>query len=284
MMSMLGNIGVIFARKWIAGTRAEDAINAAIRINALGEKAILNYLGENFSSVDDVNRSVATYAELIKDIRRNRIDAQLSVKPTQLGLVISRAEFYKNYIKVVDLAASNKIFVWLDAEEAKYADDTIGAYLKALGRRNNIGICVQANLKRSYDDLKRIVARGGVVRLVKGAYTESSNVAFSGRAQKDANYVKLMQYLFTHASSFMIATHDEKMIKLAIDENQRRRRRVMFGMLKGIRPKLALSIANRGYSMYIYVPFGKEWLAYSLRRLREAGHANLILRSIFQGG
>ncbi len=283
MMSFISNLGLPLAKKWIAGTSVHDALLAAAEINKNGEKAIINYLGENYESKDQVVRVMTVYEDVMSKVQQQGVDADISAKPSQLGLRISNRLFLKNYMQLAELAKRKNLFLWLDMEESGYVEHTIRAYLKARRRFDNVGICIQANLKRSYKDVARIVGGGGIIRLVKGAYKESDRVAFNKAEERNRNYVRLMEYLFDHSPKFMIATHDEKMIDKAIELNRARRRRLMFGMLRGIRPKLALKLAEKGYAVYIYVPFGREWVAYSIRRLREAGHAKLVFRSLLQG-
>ncbi|MGC9156694.1 MAG: proline dehydrogenase family protein [Candidatus Micrarchaeia archaeon] len=268
----------LIAGKWIAGPDVEDAIERSMALNKLGIRTIINYLGEEFKSEDKVEDAMATYAKLIKEIKRRRVEGDISVKITQLGLRIGKAYATKNYLRLASLA--KPIFLWLDMESSDTVDATIGAYEKAL-HLGNVGICLQAYLKRSYGDMKRLVKKGGVIRLVKGAYKERPEIAFQNKQAVNANFEFLMNYLFKHASKFTLATHDKNMIEKALLLNRSYQRQVTYAFLNGIRGSYARMLAERGERVAVYVPFGKLWADYAIRRMREQGHAMLVLRSLF---
>ena len=267
----------LIAGKWIAGPEIEDSIERSVALNKLGIRTIINYLGEDFKSKDMVEDAMATYAKLIKEIKRRGIESDISVKITQLGLRISKAYATKNYLKLARLA--KPLFLWLDMESSDTVDATIGAYEKAL-HQGNVGICLQAYLKRSYEDMRRLVKKGGIIRLVKGAYKERPGVAFQNKQAVNANFEFLMKYLFKHARKFTIATHDKNMVEKALLLNRSYQRQVTYAFLNGIRGSYARMLAERGEHVAVYVPFGKLWVDYAIRRMREQGHAMLILRSL----
>ena len=271
----------LVAGRWIAGTRADDALKDAKAFNGRGIKAILNNLGEAYRSKAKIDSTVSNYMYLINSISGMRLSASLSVKPSQLGLLVSEKELERNYLKITRAAKKNGIFVWLDMEEHDTVDSTIELYRRSI-KYGNTGICIQSYLRRSMDDEKRIVGDGGIIRLVKGAYTEPRDIAFQSRAEVTKHYSSMMDYLFGHASAFMIATHDMNMISKAMRLEKRSKKRAMLGMLKGIMNREAVRLAGSGEDMNIYVPFGPDWIAYSYRRLTEAGHTSLILRSLMK--
>lgn len=279
-MSLAGRIGIIFARKWIGGTTVSDALGAAAKLNAVGEKVIINYLGEELTDKAKVSKTVRTYIEIIRRMKSESINGCIAVKPTQLGLNISYSEFESNYEKIVEYAERMGIFVWMDMEDYITIDRSIKAYLHVLKKRRNAGICIQSKLLRSYQDIRRISKHRGIIRLVKGAYASHYGITYMKKTGVDNNYLKCMNYLFKSGSKFMVATHDDKMIGQARRLEARAHRRTMFGMLKGIRPSLARALIAEHEDVYIYVPFGEEWLEYSLRRLKELEHSMLILRSL----
>ncbi len=281
-MGVAGRIGLAVAKKWIAGVNIDDAISEARRLNLSNENVIINYLGEDISEKSKVTKTVRTYSRLIKLMKSGKISGSIAVKPTQIGLSISFGIFLQNYVSIVKLARHAGIFVWLDMEDYPYVDDTIKAYLLTLKRNKNTGICIQSKLRRSMHDIRSIAKKGGTIRLVKGAYADHGQKTYNSKDDVDRNYLECMRLLFLHARSFMIATHDDKMLGVASSYLKRSNKKVMFGMLKGIRPSLALKMAKDGKSLYIYLPFGENWLEYSVRRLKEKRNASLILRSVFQ--
>jgi len=272
----------IIAGKWIAGPKVEDAIARAAKLNELGEGAIVNYLGEEFTDTQQVADALSHYKDLVARIKSKRVHADISLKITQLGLRISYATALKNYHTIAGAARRAGIFVWLDMESSDTLEATIRAYSSEL-RLGGVGICLQAYLKRTESDMKKLVKKGAVIRLVKGAYKEPVSRAFQTRQEVSENYERLMRYLFKNAEQFTIATHDDKLVEEARALNRSYQRRVTFAFLNGIRSKYAKAIADSGEQVSIYVPFGSKWIAYAYRRMREQGHASLILRSLLGG-
>lgn len=281
-MGFLGQIGVVFAKQWIAGTSEQDAIRAGEKINSKGKKVILNYLGENFTESAKVKESVRIYFDLLSMMKSKKVQGSISIKPSQLGLLISRELFHQNYLKIVAHAKMLGYMVWVDAEEYDNIERTHQVVLEVLKKYKNTGVGIQTRLKRSKADAKRIADAGGLVRLVKGAYAEPQKEAYTSREDIRENYLRIMVMLFRQRARFMVATHDDYLVYKALSLQRKYNRKVMFGMLKGIRGRLADKLAKDGQDLHIYVPFGEEWFGYSLRRLQEEGHATLLLRSIFQ--
>lgn len=282
-MGISGSIGLVFAKKWIGGTNIEDAIGEARKLNALGESVILNHLDEDLTEKPKIRQNVAIYIKLLEEMRAKKIKGSIAMKFTQLGLKVDYQLFLANYEKIIRKAQKLDIFVWADMEDYQYVDNTIRSYLQMHKKYKNIGICLQSKLRRTMNDMKKVIQNGGTIRLVKGAYRNHEGITYNTKPEINRNYEKCMHYLFKHSKSFMIATHDDKMIDKAIVYQRKYRRNVMFGMLKGIRPNLCLSLAKAGNDIYVYVPFGEDWVAYSIRRLKEEEHSMLVLRSIFQG-
>lgn len=282
-MGILGSIGLVFAKKWIGGTTIEEAIKESKKLNELGENVILNHLDEDLSEKPKIRENVDIYLKLLEEMKGKKIKGSIAVKFTQLGLKIDYQLFLANYERIIKKAHKLGIFVWADMEDYQYVDNTIRSYLQMHKKYNNIGICIQSKLRRSLGDIKKIVKDGGIIRLVKGAYKNHDGITYNSKPEIDRNYEKCMYYLFNHSKRFMIATHDDNLIDKAIKYERKYRRNIMFGMLKGIRPNLCLSLSRAGQNMNVYVPFGEDWVAYSIRRLKEKEHSMLVLRSIFQG-
>ncbi|MCL4383198.1 MAG: proline dehydrogenase family protein [Candidatus Marsarchaeota archaeon] len=279
-MDLNAKIEKLLAGRWIAGAYIEDAIHETKKFNNLKVTAILNYLGEDFKDIENVKKSTNIYLKLIDDIKKYKLKAQISLKPTQLGLLINQKVLIQNYLKIVSNASKANIFVWLDMENSQYVDDTIKLYYKGM-KYKNVGICIQSYLKRSFNDIKHIVSKQGIIRLVKGAYTEPENIAYKTRDEVTKNYVKLMKYLFINSDKFLIASHDLNMINYAESLQKKYKRDISYAMLKGIRNKYLIKLAKNNKTR-VYIPFGTTWIAYSFRRLKEAGHLKLILRSLFE--
>lgn len=271
-----GSLEHIFAGRWIAGPDIEDALREAKRLNKLGVGAIVNYLGEDYHRKEVVEDAVQTYLTLIKEIRKRKLKADISTKITELGDLISKQYLLENYSKIVDSAAKNKVFVWLDMEEHSRVDDTIKLYRSKM-MKGNTGICIQSYLRRSMKDIKSLPPIA-TIRLVKGAYSESEKIAFRTRKETTENYVKLMGYLFKHEKRFTIGTHDTEIITEARHLNRIYKRDVTYAMLKGVRNRYLIGLAKKE-KVAIYVPFGKEWVRYSYRRLRESSNLKLIIVS-----
>ena len=282
-MKLLDRVGMLVARRWLSGITIADALEDSRAINSLSEKVMINYLGEGLAKRADVSKNVMTYVSLLRKMKSDKIKGCISVKPTQLGLCIGYSFFLENYGKVISVAAKAGVFVWTDMEEPVYINSTIKAYLSMLKKHNNVGICMQARVKRTYDDIKHIVSEGGRIRLVKGAYKPIGGINYMTRNQTNGNYVRCMHYLFSHSKSFMIATHDYAIIGKALRLRKRYKGKIMFAMLKGIRPSLAVKLSGMGQDIYIYLPFGEEWLSYSMRRLKEVSNIILVVRSLLVG-
>ena len=257
----------------------EDSLRVAQKLSARGISSIINYLGEDLTDPKDVEETLLQYERLIGKANR-AAKIQISVKPSQLGLMIAPNILRKNYGTLLKLARRKGIFVWLDMEEKEHVQDTIELYLPMV-KESNAGICIQAYLKRSHGDVVSLVRKGARIRLVKGAYTKDADYS---REKTTENYEQIMDYLFSHSKlQFMIATHDAKLIEKAIELEKRYKKRAWFAMLNGIRPNYAAKLASGGEEMYVYVPYGRRWFQFAYRRLTEAGHIWIIIRSLFGG-
>lgn len=280
-MSFISKLGIIFAKKWIGGVTISDAISESKRLNSHGEKVIINFLGEDIKDKKIVSASAATYLNILKKMSKSGVAGSIAVKPTQLGLSINYATFLSNYKNIVKHADKLGIFVWMDMEDYQTVDSSIKAYISVIKANKNAGICIQSKLKRSLSDIKNIRRHSGIVRLVKGAYPLRKGITYMHKPEIDRNFLVCMDYLFNSPGKFMIATHDYSIILRALSMERKLGKKAMFGMLKGIRPSLANKLASEKEDINIYVPFGEEWLNYSLRRLKELEHSMLIIRSIF---
>lgn len=271
-----------FARQWIAGEKLDDAISRSIKANSNGLGAIINFLGEHVRDKEEAETNTNENFKIIQAIKDNKINSSLSIKLTQLGLGVDKDFCLSNVEVIVDHAASDSIFVWVDMESSTYTQDAIDIYLTVFKKYKNVGIAIQSNLIRSESDIHRIASSGGIIRLVKGAYNEKSDVAYSNRYDVTVNFSKIMGFLLYKSSFFAIATHDERLVYEAIEANKTHKKKIEFQMLLGVREELKNELVKTGFIVVDYIPYGKKWLPYSLRRIRERKrNILLILRSIF---
>lgn len=271
-----------FARQWIAGETLEDAVSRTKKSNNEGIGAIINFLGEHVREEAEANKNIKENLRILGAIQESKLNASLSIKLTQLGLEIEKNLCLSNVEKTVSSAASKNIFVWIDMESSPYTEDTIDIYLGIFKKYTNAGIAIQSNLIRSENDVKRIAASGGIIRLVKGAYKEKSDIAYTSRKDVTINFSRLMGYLFYKSPFFAIATHDEMLINEALEANKAHKKMLEFQMLMGVREKLKHELVKKGLAVVDYIPYGKHWFPYSVRRIRERKrNILLIFRSIF---
>ena len=262
-----------FARRFIAGERVEDAIAAARTLDTRKLLHTLDLLGESVTSLNGADAATHDYLSVIDAVVRAGVERNLSLKLTQLGLDVDTAMAVDNLRKILERAEPEGFFVRVDMENSPYIDETLEIF-ETLWRHGarQIGLVLQSALRRSEDDLQRINALGARIRLVKGAYKEPKAVAYQHKADVDAAYVRMMKTLLTSGHYPAIATHDPVMIDLAkrhAREHGIGPDRFEFQMLYGIRRDLQTQLVNEGYRVRIYVPFGREWFPYFMRRLGE---------------
>lgn len=271
-----------FARQWIAGVTLDEAVERVKKENNSGLGAVINFLGEHVRDKVEARRNLEENLKILQEIESKKIRAALSIKLTQLGLLIDKNLCSSFVEKIVSSAASNNIFVWIDMENSPYTEDTIDIYLDIVKKFRNTGIAIQANLRRSESDVKRIAVAGGIIRLVKGAYAENRELAYQERSEVTINFSKLMGYLFYKSPFLALATHDELLINEAIEVNKAHQRRIEFQMLMGVRDELKNRLVKQGFAVADYIPYGKTWFPYTTRRLKERKrNILLIFRSIF---
>jgi proline dehydrogenase len=275
------------ARRFVAGQTLDEAIAAASVSNDAHMLATLDYLGENVPTVADAQRARDSYIEIFDRIARERIDANVSCKLTQLGLELS-AQFCEGLVlSIVERAANYGNFLRVDMEGSLYTQRTIDLVKRVRARSAAVGAVIQAYLYRSEGDVKDLLAYGCRIRLCKGAYKESSEVAFARKKDVDANFVRLMQLLLPSGIYHGIATHDPHMIAETIRFAAAKRipkNQFEFQMLYGIRTDLQRMLIRDGYRVRVYIPYGKDWFPYFMRRLAERP-ANVLffLRQFLRG-
>ena len=262
-----------FARRFIAGETVEEAMPAARELATRGLLLTLDQLGESVTSAADAETATRSYLAVIETVEAAGVERNLSLKLTQLGLDIDRATCVDNLRRILERARRGDFFVRIDMENSPYTEVTLDIFetVWRLGY-TNVGVVLQSALHRAEEDLARVNALGARVRLVKGAYKEPRAVAHQSKADVDAAFVRMMRALLADGTYPAIATHDEAIIqqtKRFAGERGIGKDRFEFQMLYGIRRDLQTSLLAEGHRVRVYVPFGREWFPYFMRRLGE---------------
>lgn len=274
-----------FAKRYIAGEERKDAIRVVRHLNSQGILATIDNLGEHVKEPSHAEDAVREYLGLLDDIRDGGVNSSVSLKLTHFGLDISDEIAEGNLRVIIKKASELNNFVTFDMEGSRYSQRTIDTFLRLHEKYTNIGIAIQSYLYRSQMDVRLLIEKGASVRLVKGAYKEPAQIAFPKKRDVDKNFEELMKSLLLKGNYPAIATHDERLINEAIrfaDENGIPKERFEFQMLLGIKRKLQKRLADSGYKVRVYIPYGADWLPYTLRRLRERKE-NLffVIKNIF---
>ena len=261
------------SERYIAGPELKDARATVRRVNAAGKLATIDVLGEEITNEDEAAAIARAYEDVLADIEQCGLDANVSVKPTALGLNLGYDVCRANLEAVVADAASRGNFVRIDMEDSSTTDATLRMYrqLRAAGH-DNVGIVLQATLHRTNDDARALADLRPSVRLCKGIYVEPPEVAYRGFGAVRANYVQVLETLLDLGCYVGIATHDEWLVEQAlriVGERGLEPHEYEFQMLLGVRADLGDRLVRAGHRLRIYVPFGRHWYAYSLRRLQE---------------
>ncbi len=274
-----------FAKRYIAGTERNDAIEAARRLGSIGILATIDHLGENVKNPSEAQAVADEYLSLLDEIKTSNVDSTVSLKLTHLGLDISNELAEKNAGKIIEEALLHDNFVRFDMEGSAYTQRTIDIFLKLREKHPNVGIAIQSCLYRSGADMELLIKKGASVRLIKGAYKEPPDIAFKDKKDVDKSFEVLMKELLLKGNRPAIATHDLRLINEAIKfvrENNIPKDCFEFQMLLGIKRTLQKKLANEGYRMRVYVPYGKDWLPYTMRRLMERKeNVFFVVRNIF---
>ena len=275
-----------FAMHYIAGEELNDAISRVTRLNSLGMMGTLDVLGENTRTEEDALLAAKACEQVLHAIDENHLDANLSVKLTQLGLQIDQELCHFHVKNILEIAERHKNFVRIDMEDSPTTSATLRLYerLRSEGFKNT-GVVIQANLRRSELDVKRLIEMKANVRLCKGAYVEPKTLAFQNREEIRLNYLKLLRSLLDGKCYVGIATHDDFLVRGAyhyIQDTKLQKSDYEFQMLLGVKVPLRKSIVADGHRLRVYVPFGEHWYAYSLRRFQEnPRRARYVFRALF---
>jgi proline dehydrogenase len=258
--------------RFVAGEGLEDALRVGQRINSEGITLTLDHLGESVTSLAEASQARDVYLRALEEIHSSGVKGNVSLKLTQFGLDLSPDACRANVARLVERAAALGTFVRIDMESSEYTDRTLDLVEELHAQFPCVGTVIQSYLYRSQKDIKRLCSRRIRVRLCKGAYLEAAGVAFPSKADVDRNYIELMKLLLDEGEYPAIATHDERMItatKAYAAQAGIARDRFEFQMLYGIRRDLQRRLVAEGYRLRLYVPFGKAWYPYLMRRLAE---------------
>ena len=274
-----------FARRFIAGETVEAAVDAARQIQANGLGVTLDYLGERVASIAEADAATRAYIGILGQIAAAGVERNISLKLTQLGLTIDRATCVDNLRRILDAAAARECFVRVDMESSPFTAVTLDVFetMWQQGYRN-AGVVLQSYLPRSEADAARMNALGARVRLVKGAYNEPRDAAYQSKADVDAAFVRIMKTLLAEGTYPAIATHDPAMLDATCafaTDREIDPATYEFQMLYGIRRDLQSSLKRDGFRIRVYVPFGREWFPYFMRRLGERpANIGFVIRGV----
>jgi proline dehydrogenase len=285
------SIGQKISSRFVAGTQVEDVLRATRTINESGLSVSVDNLGENVTNADEARASAQLYHQLLDDIAEQKLNANISLKLTHMGLDVDEKLARDLVIGLVaKTAAMNpRNFVRVDMEGSPYTQrtlDFVHELHRAPGNQGCVGAVIQSYMRRSESDVEKLLAESIRIRLCKGAYKEPPEIAFQQRSEVDANYVKLMKILMKSKVYHGLATHDENIINQAkafATKERISRDAFEFQMLHGIRRDLQQSLGRDGWRMRVYIPFGTEWYPYLMRRLAERpANVFFIAKNLFR--
>jgi proline dehydrogenase len=286
------------AARFMPGEKADDALTAAQSLAASGIRALLTQLGENIAERVEAEAVTAHYLNLLGRIREADLPAEVSVKLTQLGLDLDREFCFANLVKLIERSAATSSAnspaapktLWIDMEQSAYVEATLDLYARARKEHENVGVCVQAYLHRTEQDLEALISMGASVRLVKGAYSEPAEIAFANKHDVDENYFRLAQRVLGGDARragvrAVMATHDRALIARLTDWAAAQslvRNELEFAMLFGIQRAEQLRLAREGYRSGVLISYGSFWFPWFMRRLAERpANVWFLMRNLF---
>jgi len=275
-----------FASRYIAGEQIADAVRVVRQLNNEGLLTTLDVLGEDVHSREEALSARDSIIEVMNSISREHLRSNVSIKLSQLGLKLDKNLCLENVRKIVVTARDLDNFIRIDMEDSTCTDDTIWVYRELRKELSNVGIALQAYLKRTLSDAENLIDRGyGNFRFCKGIYVEPEQIAFKHRDEINQHYIRTLRTMLERKAYVGIATHDDSLVRAAynvIDELKLQKQEYEFQMLLGVRPDLRGKIVRDGHRTRVYVPFGKHWYKYSIRRFKENPQiAGYVFRSLF---
>ncbi|MDP2600186.1 MAG: proline dehydrogenase family protein [Deltaproteobacteria bacterium] len=276
-----------FAKRFIGGETLEEALQTLHQLHHRGFLTTLDFLGESNQNRAEAEKAAEEYIANLKTLKKEGLDRNISIKLTQIGLEMDENFAKENFTKIAAAAKATNGFVRVDMEGSPYTEQTLKLTAEVHKNYPHVGVVLQSMLRRTPEDALCMLKEGIRVRLVKGAYKEPPSIAYPDKKETDRQYVMVMKRLLISGIYHAIATHDEKIIKEAIEFVKKEgiaKDSFEFQMLLGIRNKFAKKLLQEGYRLRIYVPYGKSWLPYMTRRLRERKeNIWFVIKNIFRG-
>jgi proline dehydrogenase len=274
-----------FSKRYIAGSTIEDAIDKIKEFNTMGMMATVDILGEEIRKKENALEVVDQYKDVLQAIETYNLDSNISIKPTHLGLKIDKEFCFQNIKSIVEEAQKFNNFIRIDMEDYTCTSDTIEMYLRLKEDYNNVGVVIQSYLRRTIDDVNELITHQANLRLCKGIYDEPRQVAYKNRTIINENFKYALEKLLEAGCYVGIATHDEELVWHAlaqIDRFNLKKEEYEFQMLLGVTEGLRDILVSAGHRLRVYVPYGKHWYAYSMRRLKENPNiARSIIKNFF---
>lgn len=274
--------------RFVAGQALDQALDALAVLRAAGLRTTVDVLGESVTSTEAAAAAADRYLRTLDALAEHGLDRNVSLKLSQMGLEIDRTSCRDNVARILRRAEELDAFVRIDMEDHAKVDATLDLWRELRPLHQATGVVIQAALRRSAADVERLIAERAPIRLCKGAYREPASVAFTDKADVDRNYGALMAELLRHGAHTALATHDERLIRRAIEIVEGEgidRQTFEFQMLYGVRRDLQERLVAAGYGVRVYVPYGSEWYPYFMRRLAERpANVTFLLRSLFREG
>jgi len=279
----------LFSKRYVAGKSISDALEKTKELNSIGCVATIDVLGEDITTMEEATLSREESIHVLEAIYTNNLDGSLSVKLTSLGLRIDKEQCYRNVREIIQKAKEMGNFVRIDMEDATCTDDTLEIYKRLRKEFNNVGTVIQAYLKRSREDVQSLIEEGITnLRICKGIYDESKEIAFKDKEEIRDSYIDLIQMMLESNSFVGIATHDKMLVDKSlkmIQSFQVPKTKYEFQMLLGVTENLRHELVSQGHRLRVYVPYGEQWYGYSLRRLKENPRlAGYIIKNLFIKG
>lgn len=275
----------VFANKYIAGDSIEDAVKTVQFLNSKNIMATIDVLGESIKDRDEARKSKDESLEVLDTIVKHKLDGNLSVKLTMIALAMDYDLCKNLFTEILDSAKSKNIFVRIDMEDSSVTDITIKMYKEMRAKYDNVGLVLQAYMRRTEKDVLDLTQEKSNFRLCKGIYIEPEAIAFKGKQEIRDNFLKVLRIMLERNAYVGIATHDDFLTKGAEDivrEMKLEKDKFEFQVLLGVRERLRDELVAKGYRMRSYVPFGKRWYQYSIRRFQENPNvAGQVLKALF---
>ena len=276
----------LFSKSYVAGYNSNEVLSIVEELNGQGFSATIDILGEHVKDLDISKNITQQYCELFENINSKSIDSNISVKPTHIGLDISKNVVLENFNKIIEVAKEKSNFLRIDMESSNNTDDTFEIYNSLKNKYPGVGVVLQAYLKRSIDDIENLADLKFNARICKGIYKEDSEIAYKERDMINNNFLEMAKLMLQKNSYACFATHDQQLIDSLVELVEKMKietTKFEFQVLYGVPMNGKLEkLISKGYKVRIYVPFGPDWYEYSLRRLKENPNiAGYVIKNLF---